>query len=143
MTQKALLQGAGDGTAVPAGYVGESVSINLSGTPVANGTWTGFAGQNITLTRGTWILIANVLINVQNCTDFAAGLATNASNDSSNLIVSVQQSKISTKPTGTAPLSLLTPYIVSGSSQILYLKTWMGDGTLGLVYINGMFIRIA
>jgi hypothetical protein len=141
--QGVQIRGRTDGAAVQAGYIGESVSIILSGTPIANGTWTGFSGQNITLTRGIWILIASISINVTNCSDFSSGLATNFSNDSSNLIVSVQQSKPTTKQTGVAPLALPTPYIVSGSSQIVYLKTWMGDGTLGPVSINGMFIRIA
>lgn len=36
MTQKALLQSAGDGTAIPSGYVGETKTVTYSATLVAN-----------------------------------------------------------------------------------------------------------
>ena len=54
MTQKALLQGAGDGTAVPAGYVGQVIQAS----PATNIT-PGASGVNInicsiTLTPGIW-----------------------------------------------------------------------------------------
>ena len=55
MTQKALLQSAGDGTAVPAGYVGQIISsqstslINLS-----SNTWIQLS--SLTLNSGLWII---------------------------------------------------------------------------------------
>lgn len=61
MTQKALLQSAGDGTAVPAGYVGQV--ITASGTRAFSGvtgsTWyvgTLSSGSGITLPPGVWLV---------------------------------------------------------------------------------------
>ena len=56
MTQKALLQSAGDGTAVPQGYVGETKVNSETGTvaPGATDTWASI--ESITLGRGTWLV---------------------------------------------------------------------------------------
>jgi hypothetical protein len=142
MTQKALLQSAGDGTAIAAGYALETVTINLSGTPAAVSTWYGYAGQSITLTRGSWILLSSININTTACPDFSAGLSTNSNNDASGLITSVQQAKTTTSPSASSPLILTQAYNVTSASQVLYLKNWMTTAT-GPVSITGLFIRIA
>lgn len=60
MTQKALLQSAGDGTAVPAGYVGEKIDwVSGSFTTLTNNGGyqnVGGASQGITLNRGTYLV---------------------------------------------------------------------------------------
>jgi len=56
MTQKSLLQSAGDGTAVPAGYVGEVLTSSGTQTGSASGTITVNMGTGVTLTPGTWIV---------------------------------------------------------------------------------------
>ena len=53
MTQKALLQSAGDGTAIAAGYVGEVKSITNSLTPVTANWVTGSA---LLITKGIYIV---------------------------------------------------------------------------------------
>lgn len=56
MPQKSLLQSAGDGTAVPTGYVGEVLSVNtaaLTGLPINP---TSFSPV-LTLNRGLYLLI--------------------------------------------------------------------------------------
>ena len=53
MTQKALLQSAGDGSAIPAGYVGEVKSITNSLTPVTTNWVTGSA---LLITKGVYIV---------------------------------------------------------------------------------------
>lgn len=60
MTQKALLQGAGDGTAVPVGYVGELIESNVNSVNV---TTTIASATSITLTPGVWDIGATVGIN--------------------------------------------------------------------------------
>ena len=61
MTQKALLQGAGDGTAVPQGYVGENIKNAPSGnTAITTFTTTDLTGTNTGLTPGIWLLIGNL-----------------------------------------------------------------------------------
>jgi hypothetical protein len=62
MTQKQLLQGAGDGTAVPAGYIGEKISSVVTNA-TAPATGTGFVeivARTITLSRGSYIALAYV-----------------------------------------------------------------------------------
>ena len=59
MTQKALLQSSGDGTAVPAGYIGETINVDITSsvaTTVANTPVD--CAQTITLTPGVWKLEA-------------------------------------------------------------------------------------
>ena len=56
MTQKQLIQGAGDGTAVPAGYIGETITVDITssvGTVSANTAVD--CAQTLTLpTAGVW-----------------------------------------------------------------------------------------
>ena len=60
MTQKTQLQAAGDGTAVPAGYVGQLVSSNLSGIALSVSTsawnYSDCTGLSMTLDSGVWLL---------------------------------------------------------------------------------------
>lgn len=58
MTAKALLQSAGDGTAVPAGCIGEMiVGTQSAGTAAVNGSYA--ALTNVSLTKGIWLVSAN------------------------------------------------------------------------------------
>jgi hypothetical protein len=68
MTQKALLQSAGDGTAAPAGYVGEIISSKTSAaTNVTTGVY--FDAATITLTTsGTYRLDASVRYTLNGAT---------------------------------------------------------------------------
>jgi len=58
MTQKALLQSAGDGTAVPDGYVGQRLTASGTQTGSASGVVTVNLGTGVTLTPGVWIVQA-------------------------------------------------------------------------------------
>jgi len=53
MTQKNLLQSAGDGTAVPSGYVGQRLVNTVSVTGQASGTVT-VTNASVELTPGIW-----------------------------------------------------------------------------------------
>jgi len=55
MTQKALLQGSGDGTAIPAGYIGEQIAVDItSNTSTTTANTAVDVTQTITLTPGVW-----------------------------------------------------------------------------------------
>lgn len=56
MTQKALLQSAGDGTAVPSGYVGEVISASPASNIVPTGSNVIITLASIVLTPGTWMV---------------------------------------------------------------------------------------
>lgn len=92
MPQKQLLQSAGDGTVVPAGYVGQV--IIASGSRLFSGTtgntwWVGTlsSGSGITLTPGVWMVGysfeatwtggTNAVITAILTTDTADGVPTN------------------------------------------------------------------
>jgi len=83
MTQKALLQGAGDGTAVPAGYVGQVIQAAPASavTLAATSNWKSLC--SITLTPGNWLLSGTSVLNVTGgtFTRVGCGLST-LSNDS-------------------------------------------------------------
>lgn len=72
MTTKQTLQSAGDGTAVPAGYVGETASVVLTagGTTSTAGTYIDGTGT-LTLQTGIW------MINVLNTVMVSIGAANN------------------------------------------------------------------
>lgn len=74
MTQKALLQAAGDGTTTPSGYVGEVISS----TGTANVLNTGYTNlTSITLTPGAWEVSAMLYINSAATADVMSfGIAT-------------------------------------------------------------------
>jgi hypothetical protein len=64
MTQKALLQSAGDGTVVPAGYVGERLTASGSQAGNVSGVVTVNLASGITLTPGVWIAQARAEASV-------------------------------------------------------------------------------
>jgi hypothetical protein len=68
MTQKQLLQGAGDGTAVPAGFIGEKLEATITSTftqasPVAQ-TIYDVTGLSISVTPGVWVMSAFGVVQV-------------------------------------------------------------------------------
>ena len=56
MTQKNLLQAAGDGTAVPAGYVGQVIEGTSAGLSLSNGASRAQTAAAVTLTPGVWLI---------------------------------------------------------------------------------------
>ena len=58
MTQKSLLQSAGDGTAVPAGYVGEYLESVLASNVISPVTINSYANTGLTLnlSSGVWLV---------------------------------------------------------------------------------------
>jgi hypothetical protein len=64
MTQKALLQSAGDGTAAPAGYIGERLLSSGTEISLPSGTITTNLGTGITLTPGVWMVQAHSVASV-------------------------------------------------------------------------------
>jgi hypothetical protein len=87
MTQKSLLQSAGDGTAVPAGYVGEVVQANLT----ANQTLVSISdvdlnGLSLSLGAGVWLISYSLSVDVTTTTanghtNFAQTRITDSSNN--------------------------------------------------------------
>ena len=59
MPNKQLLQSAGDGTTIPAGYVGQRLTSSGTQTGSASGTVTVNLSTPITLTPGVWIVQAS------------------------------------------------------------------------------------
>lgn len=61
MTQKSLLQSAGDGTAVPAGYVGEKRTATITAVNVGSGA---VDVATLSLSPGVWIVTCNISIGL-------------------------------------------------------------------------------
>lgn len=62
MVQKAQLQGAGDGTAVPAGYIGETLETTAANyTPPDLVNF--YSGATLTLTTGVWLVSASGFVS--------------------------------------------------------------------------------
>jgi hypothetical protein len=102
MTQKALLQSAGDGTSIAAGYVGETLRSLVSSEtswPVSTGVWGDFS--SLTLTAGTWLVNFTFHFSKFDATygnsnriDFiGVGVSTTSGNSTTNLIYGVNAAK--------------------------------------------------
>lgn len=75
MTQKALLQGAGDGTAVQAGYVGEIRRAQINASP---NTANYVNAANITLNPGVWLINLKMVGGTANASAIAGGFSTDS-----------------------------------------------------------------
>lgn len=77
MTQKALLQSAGDGTAIPAGYVGDYKVSNPASTVSFGASAAATNVTNINLTPGLYMLTGMVRMNISGTvTAYFAGIST-------------------------------------------------------------------
>lgn len=146
MTAKAQLQSAGDGTAIPSGYVGETVAGTTIANPVVLAT-SSTAISSITLQPGRWVLKYNINPTIE--TGASAGNRTYAyfrirdSSDtttianSSKLIVAKTTANVSGE--ATAPVS--AEVIVDVSTPTTYLLRGIrvdGSGTgIASVYNGG------
>lgn len=83
MTQKALLQSAGDGTAVPAGYVGEVKSI-IQSVAINIATGSNFTNiGSVLVPKGVWKLSAQMTVATGGAMTFNEALTIGYSTDSS------------------------------------------------------------
>jgi len=125
MTAKAQLQSAGDGTAVPSGYVGETKVVNLSGTSfVPSTSLADVTGLSMTLDSGVWQVKYQATVYLQNnaaaTTTFINLVLTDGSN---NQIANTQsQTLVENLPTsGIAPILSVEKsavWVVSGTQTL-------------------------
>lgn len=95
MTQKALLQSAGDGTAVPAGYVGERKLASAS-ADISLSTSISDVGLSFTLEPGEWVVGYRASVYLNNPTGSNANNFVNlVITDGSNVAISGSGSDIS------------------------------------------------
>jgi hypothetical protein len=140
MTQKALLQSAGDGTAVPSGYVGEIKTVTYSTTLVAN-TW----GTSSALSIGPGIYQVVLYSRTNGASSFAAAgfsidsgattfsdLAIDSANP--NIVQAITSSASDASFTGTFIINVTT-------TTNYYAKTRASSAIAGRV--NMTFVRIA
>lgn len=87
MPSKNLLQAAGDGTAIPAGYVGQVLHSAVTTATNTGSTGIYFDATSVTITPGTWLINADIIYrrNGATITDSSAviGLTTTSGNSSS------------------------------------------------------------
>lgn len=147
MTQKTQLQAAGDGTAVPAGYVGETVIASRDGsgdTGLTNYQWTHHSSDFVTLSPGTWILYGTVQVYTGSTTDTAYGLEVNTGTASGNnstgfntashgCIKSIGPSAAYQKQS----MSTIPRVVSISSNTSYYLKAYITSATGGSWFTNG------
>ena len=121
MTQKALLQSAGDGTVVPAGYVGEvrtanpAIVVNFGATAAVTNV------TSITLNPGLYMLTGMVRINISGtAVAYFAGISTSVNSFDSLSHISGASATISGAtyiPTTTRIVNIptVTTYYINGS----------------------------
>ena len=135
MTQKALLQSAGDGTAVPAGYVGEKIKSSWVTGSVTAYTYTVLGSTGITLNPGTYNI--NVYFRISpntttTLTTYAVFPSTSNANNDNGVIFDADNMNVSsdykagmTNPNTDAIRGMTPTYqivVPSGSTQTIYPK---------------------
>lgn len=141
MTQKSLLQSAGDGTAVPAGYVGEVLVSTGTGTssPAASGTWSSI--ESLTLTKGTWMVSGVSFCFIPSGSTHTGFVAffTGISTGPTTAVPDGYFAQAS-NPTGTSsgpgltvPTRIIT---ISSDTQIVYLVARLDYSTIGAILLN-------
>ena len=148
MTQKALLQSAGDGTAVPAGYVGERIAFTSRAVTPTAGGWV--ATQSlVTLTPGIWLMFARVRQPNTFSLDLAVTISTNNNNDSTgSLIDGVTWDTFGADQEGGASIAFQKPLEVIhqniSTTTTYYGKVAVATGNnTPLTTIEGFAVRIA
>lgn len=140
MTQKALLQSAGDGTAVPSGYVGEKIIASQSSGTFAQSTnanqWYDLLSTPIT--KGIWdvyIFVSGIGGSILTNSFVGAGL-TSGNTSPGTAGVNYFVTNIAT---ASAPAFISTPpmRITPSVDGTLYLK-WMCSTAQGSAVINGI-----
>lgn len=120
MTQKALLQSAGDGTAVPAGYVGERITWITAPSSFAPTTVeTDWTNAFITLTPGIWMVVANIEMGYGSNSGGSGNTQFKITDSSNNLIQNMNKQVGGTVP-GTSGWAI---YGVASGSFIANLSS--------------------
>jgi len=137
-----FVPGSLDETPIQSGYIGQYISVNLSGTPGGLNQHYGHSDQYITIPPGIWAFIGAGLVSGSNTTYGWAALSKNYSNNNTELVL---DGAIAKSTPGNAHVAMRhisnTPLQVT-SNTTLYLKTY-ASGTVSAISIHGFFIRIA
>jgi hypothetical protein len=145
VANKQLLQAAGDGTTVPAGYIGESGSIfgTGSGIPAASGSYANVLSQS--MPAGIWLCQAVGRIDKGTSDINAFGVAISDSSTTPSLGQIFYSAGVTSGATIIASPSVV---FTKNSSWTLYVLcavayTTLGTGRYDLASTNIKFVRIA
>ena len=117
MTQKTQLQGAGDGTAVPAGYVGEKLSgTNIGPTLSVSGSV--YNAASLTLPAGVWMVFGHIYVSTIGATLTAVLASISTSSGAHN---SLSTAADYSTATGTARFLCPAPLYINTTGQPVYL----------------------
>ena len=147
MTQKALLQSAGDGTAVPQGYVGETLTSNVSsislGSSASYKTLT-----SLTLNKGVYLVFAKLAWSLTSTgltglSALAGGisLSNNALDGDGRQRVLIPTSNVTNTDIAVSPRYL----VISSDSTLVYLVSRIDYSSAGSATAEGLItsVRIA
>jgi hypothetical protein len=144
MTAKTQLQSAGDGTAVPSGYVGEKIDFTSRAVTTVSGSYRANTSALATLNSGIYLIFGIASLPGGSGNNSVSVIATNSNNDGTGFV----QSNYTTSNYQTAAAGGIVPQMVgylqvpSGTTQALYAKAY-GDGNAPIVTVGGFAIRIA
>jgi len=147
MPQKTLLQSAGDGTAVPAGYVGELPAIS-SVTAIAPGASAAYKSvTSITVNKGIYLVFAKLdfelsATGITGLSAIGGGISTQTNALDNNL----QRVLMGTSVATNADLTVSPRYFsVSSDNTSFYLVSRIDYSSLGTAKVGGLIyaVRIA
>ncbi len=149
MGNKAILVQGGDGTAIPAGMVGEKRDFTSRATVAVSGSWTSNSSALDTLPAGRWQLyhIATWAAN-NSANGISFGIATNGTADATGLIATGGNSTTAAVNAQNASSSVDAkvvgfPHVIDvATTQAIYAKSYADDASVSVTFY-GYAIRIA
>jgi hypothetical protein len=128
-------------SAAAAGYVGEIISMTTRSVTMTNaGGWIANTNGSVTLTAGTYLIVARYEFDATSTTDTGLyiALATNANNDNTGLISAYFCDAYGSYPSGAYTVSFQT----TGNATLFVKAVGPANGN-ATGNISGIIIRIA
>lgn len=152
MTQKNLLQSAGDGTAIPAGVVGETIQFtpNVAITCTNASTW--YVSSSVgTLTPGVWLISGSMLFAINSGVNdvILSTISDNTTANSSSFTNQVGQpqarvQRVTSSGTSVEAISAISSAVVrvTANTNVFY-KAFCEDSSSQVVTVTGFAVRLA
>jgi len=147
MPQKTLLQSAGDGTTVPAGYVGEYYApaiLSGSNQSISGSSYVTITGSSITIGPGVWMLLAGASVSSETTNQTQVDIQIWNNTDSSQ--VALQSISVTTTIGQNFCASIVKPVVLTSTKNFLLQAKQFGANSVTIAGFNRPYfvaVRIA
>lgn len=139
MAIKAINTQGGDGTAIPTGYMAETVTLGNTSQAGGAGAWAANTTPMATLQPGSWIILGNA---VGALTTVAQAVAISTSTTAGSGIITQCNMTTNSSINAQMQMQVIVYRVPPGSTQPLYMHCYNASGT-ATGSVSGIAIRIA